>query len=151
MNPTASPASSPAPPAALTLLTGAEPFLLSRAVARVVRAARSVDPDVERRDVDAQAPGAEGDLITALSPSLFGGAAVVVVSGLADASEQVTAALRAGALDLPADTWVVALHSGERNKKALEELRALWDRMRQEAISDADRHEIDEIFARQMP
>ncbi len=125
MNPTASPASSPAPPAALTLLTGAEPFLLSRAVARVVRAARSVDPDVERRDVDAQAPGAEGDLITALSPSLFGGAAVVVVSGLADASEQVTAALRAGALDLPADTWVVALHSGERNKKALEELRAL--------------------------
>jgi DNA polymerase-3 subunit delta len=115
----------PAPPAPLTLLTGSEPFLLSRAVSRVVAAARALDPEVERRDVDALAPGAEGDLLTALSPSLFGGAAVVVVSGLADASDQVVAALRAGVLDLPADTWVVAQHSGERNKKALEELKAL--------------------------
>ena len=49
----------------------------------------------------------------------------MVVSGLADASEQLMGALRAGVLDLPADTWVVALHSGERNKKALEELKAL--------------------------
>jgi DNA polymerase-3 subunit delta len=127
MNPTRSPEreATARPPAALTLLTGAEPFLLSRAVARVVRAARSVDPEVERREVDAQLPSAQGDLLTALSPSLFGGAAVVVVSGLADASEQVMAALGAGALDLPADTWIVALHSGERNKKALEGLRAL--------------------------
>jgi DNA polymerase-3 subunit delta len=125
MNPSVSPSPAPAPPASLTLLTGAEPFLLSRAVTRVVGLARAIDPEVERRDVDAQAPGAEGDLLTALSPSLFGGAAVVVVSGLADASEQLMGALRAGVLDLPADTWVVALHSGERNKKALEELKAL--------------------------
>ena len=126
--PGAAPAPGPAaaaPPAALTLLTGSEPFLLSRAVARVVAAARALDPEVERRDVDAQASGAEGDLLTALSPSLFGGSAVVVVSGLADASDQVTAALSAGVLDLPEDTWVVAMHSGERNKKALEGLRAL--------------------------
>jgi DNA polymerase-3 subunit delta len=34
-------------------------------------------------------------------------------------------ALRAGVLDLPEDTWVVALHSGERSKKALEELKSL--------------------------
>jgi DNA polymerase III subunit delta len=121
--PTGSP--EPAPPAPLTLLTGSEPFLLSRAVARVVGAARACDPEVERRDVDAQAPGAEGDLLTALSPSLFGGSAVVVVSGLADAPEHVLGSLRAGVLDLAADTWVVALHSGERNKKALEELRAM--------------------------
>ncbi len=39
----------------------------------------------------------------------------------------------------------------ELSTESVEELRALWDRMRQEAISDADRHEIDEIFARQMP
>jgi hypothetical protein len=31
------------------------------------------------------------------------------------------------------------------------ELLALWDRLRDEAISEADRHEIDEIFARQLP
>ncbi len=125
MNPPAPPSPAPAPPAPLTLLTGSEPFLLSRAVARVVGAARAIDPEVERREVDAMAPGAQGDLLTALSPSLFGGAAVVVVSGLADAAEPVLGALRAGVLDLPEDTWVVALHSGERNKKALEELRSL--------------------------
>jgi hypothetical protein len=32
-----------------------------------------------------------------------------------------------------------------------EDLQALWDRMRAEAISEADRHEIDEIFSRQLP
>jgi DNA polymerase-3 subunit delta len=44
---------------------------------------------------------------------------------LADAADQVMVALRAGVQDLPDDTWVVALHSGERNKRALEELRTL--------------------------
>ena len=39
----------------------------------------------------------------------------------------------------------------ELSAESVEELRALWDRVRQEAISDAYRHEIDEIFARQMP
>jgi hypothetical protein len=39
----------------------------------------------------------------------------------------------------------------ELSAESVEELRALWDRLREEAISDADRHEIDEIFARQMP
>lgn len=28
---------------------------------------------------------------------------------------------------------------------------ALWDTMRAAAISDSDRHEIDEIFSRQVP
>ena len=114
-----------AAPAALTLLTGAEPFLISRAVARVVRSARALDPEAERRDVDAQDPVAEGDLITALSPSLFGGSAVIVVANLEDASPGVVQTLSAGLLDLPEDTWVVAQHTGVRNKKALEQLRAL--------------------------
>jgi RNAse (barnase) inhibitor barstar len=39
----------------------------------------------------------------------------------------------------------------ELSAENVAELRALWDRMREEAISDSDRHEIDEIFARQMP
>lgn len=125
MTPSTADTAPPATPAALTLLTGAEPFLLSRAVARVVRAARSTDPEVERRDVDAQEQGAQGALLTALSPSLFGGSAVVVVTGLADAEPGVLATLGAGLLDLPDDTWVVALHSGIRNKRALDELRAL--------------------------
>jgi methylphosphotriester-DNA--protein-cysteine methyltransferase len=39
----------------------------------------------------------------------------------------------------------------ELSTESVEELTALWDRLREEAISDSDRHEIDEIFARQMP
>ena len=125
MNPrTPEPAQDTAP-AALTLLTGAEPFLISRAVARVVRSARALDPDAERRDVDAQDPAAEGDVITALSPSLFGGSAVIVIANVADASPGVVQTLSAGLMDLPEDTWVVAQHSGVRNKKDLEMLRAL--------------------------
>ncbi len=120
------PATSPGgPPAPVTLITGAEPFLISRAVARVIRAARAVDPELERREVDALDAGAQGELLTALSPSLFGGSAVVVISNLVDAGEPVLATLRAGLLDLPADTWVVALHAGVRNRKVLDGLRAL--------------------------
>jgi DNA polymerase-3 subunit delta len=118
----------PAPgaqPAALTLVSGAEAFLISRAVRRTLHAARSVDPDVERRDVDAQDVAAEGALLTALSPSLFGGSAVVVVADLQDASAGVVKALTAGLMDLPEQTWVIALHSAVRNKKTFEQLRAL--------------------------
>jgi hypothetical protein len=32
----------------------------------------------------------------------------------------------------------------------LDELYALWDRLREEAISESDRHEIDAVFARQV-
>jgi hypothetical protein len=39
----------------------------------------------------------------------------------------------------------------EMDPQTVAELRDLWDRTRAEAISDADRHEIDAIFARQMP
>jgi hypothetical protein len=35
--------------------------------------------------------------------------------------------------------------------ETVEDLYLLWDRVRAEAISDSDRHEIDEIFARQLP
>jgi hypothetical protein len=35
--------------------------------------------------------------------------------------------------------------------ETVEELYALWDRLRAEAISDRDRQEIDDVFARQLP
>lgn len=34
---------------------------------------------------------------------------------------------------------------------SVDELYALWDALREGAISDADRQEIDDIFARQLP
>lgn len=33
----------------------------------------------------------------------------------------------------------------------VQELYALWDRLRTGAISESDRQEIDEVFARQLP
>lgn len=115
--------SAPTPPARLTLLVGAEPFLINRAVGRVVAAARRVDPAVERRDVAADESDAVGALQAALSPSLFGEAAVVVVSDVADATDAVVEALRAGLGDLADDTWVVVQHAGNKSKKALDLLR----------------------------
>ena len=114
----------PAPPASLTLVVGAEPFLVGRAVSRVMAAARGVDPAVERREVDAADPGALGALQSALSPSLFGESAVVVLADLADASDPVLDALLAGVGDLADDTWLVVRHSGTRNRKALDQVRA---------------------------
>lgn len=113
----------PGPPAGLTLLLGGEDFLAGRALSRVVAGARAVDPSVERREVDAQEPDAVGDLQTALSPSLFGEPAVVVVTGLSEASATFVAALLAGIEDLAPDMWVVVRHPGTRNK-VLDQLRA---------------------------
>lgn len=111
------------PPAGLTLLVGTEQFLIGRAVRRVLAAAREVDPSVERRDVEATDPAAHGLLQSALSPSLFGESAVVVVTGVADAEDPVTKALLTGLADLAENTWVVVVHGGGRGKRTLEALR----------------------------
>ena len=112
-------------PPPLTLLIGAEPFLVSRAIGRVVRAARAVDPQVERREVDASDPAAVGALQSALSPSLFGESAVVVVADLADAPDAVVDALLAGLADLADRTWVVVQHAGTRSRKTLDLVRSV--------------------------
>jgi hypothetical protein len=39
----------------------------------------------------------------------------------------------------------------ELSPETVEELYATWDQLRAEAISESDRHEIDDIFARQLP
>lgn len=41
--------------------------------------------------------------------------------------------------------------STDLTPETVEELYTLWDQMRAEAISDSDRHEIDDVFARQLP
>src|SRR4051794_26966851 len=118
---------SPPPPtlAGLTLLVGSEAFLVSRATRRVVRQARALDPSVELREVDACATSAVGELQSALSPSLFGEAAVVVVRGAGDAPEPVLLALRAGLEDLPDGTWLVVEHAAGKSKAAVAGLASL--------------------------
>ena len=118
-------AAAAAPPAGVTLLVGGEGFLVARAIARVTAAVRTADPEVERREVDALAPSAVGELQSALSPSLFGESAVVIVRGIADASESVLAALADGARSMAEGQWVIVEHSGGRSKAAAASLAAL--------------------------
>ena len=94
-------AGSMATPAPVTLVSGPEEFLAERAVRDVVLAARKVDPSIERRDVEGSAEGAAGLLREALSPTLFGDAAVVVVNGIEGLDDAGQTAVRAALADLP--------------------------------------------------
>src|SRR4249920_2271728 len=91
------------PPAGLTLLVGTEEYLISRTIRSVVAAAQAIAPEAERRDVDVEGPGAVGELQAALSPSLFGEAAVVVLTDISEAPPVVIEALVAGLADLAED------------------------------------------------
>jgi DNA polymerase III subunit delta len=113
------------PPPGLTLLVGSESFLVTRAISRIIAAARASEPQVEQREVDALAPSAVGELQSALSPSLFGESAVVVVRGIADAPDAVLSTLLAGTGSLADGLWVVVEHSAGRSKAAGASLSAL--------------------------
>ena len=111
-------------PPPLTLVVGAEPLLASRAVSEVLAAARAADPATERRDVDLRAEAAAGDLAQALSPSLFGESAVVIVGGLEEADDAVLILLNEVLAAPEPGTWVVALHGGgAKGKGHLDRLR----------------------------
>ncbi len=127
---------SPQPPG-LTIVTGTQAFLVGQAIADAVAAARGVDPEVDRRDVGAGDPGAAGQLLTALSPSLFGEAAVVVVLALGEAPDDVVDVLTSALADLPERTWVVAVHAGSRGR-ALDRVRACQVRSGVAEVTCAD-------------
>jgi DNA polymerase III subunit delta len=86
--------SATAPPQPITLVTGTDDLLVSRAISAVVAAARGADPMAEVND---HGPGqfAAGDVLTLNNPSLFGGWRVVVVRGVQDLGEEITSALMA--------------------------------------------------------
>lgn len=71
----------------VVVISGGEDFLAEREVQRIVRALRSVDPSVERRDVDASSDSANAEFADAIAPSLFGESAIVVVDNIEQASE----------------------------------------------------------------
>lgn len=113
----------PLPPL-LTIVLETDEFLVERAVTRVVEASRAADPQTERRDVDGTQDGAAGALLTALSPSLFAEAAVVVLAGLTASDDRLLDALIAGLSDPDPNVSVVALFpTGSRAKKAMDRLR----------------------------
>ncbi len=102
----------------LTLVVGDEELLVTRAVGRVVRAAREQDPQVDVRDL-AAVELQPGDLPELLSPSLFGEGRVVVVRGAQDLDKRVAAELTAYAGDPLEEVHLVVHHAGGAKGKAL--------------------------------
>ena len=81
-----------APPPTVTLVSGSDDLLISRAIGKVVSAARASDPMAEVSDF---LPGqfTSDEALTLNNPSLFGGWRVAVVRGVQDLPEEVGAVI----------------------------------------------------------
>jgi DNA polymerase-3 subunit delta len=104
--------------AAVTVVVGEEELLVERAVAAVVTAARTVDPDTDVREIPA-ASLEVGQLAELTSPSLFGERRVLVLRDVEqlpkEVLDEVTAALRSPVEEVA----VVLVHKGGARGKSL--------------------------------
>lgn len=113
---------SEAGPAVLHLVLGDDEFLTERATARVVSTVRSAAPSGEEPVVVSRLEGPEvtaPQLFELLSPSLFGEARIVVVTGAAEISKDAQAAVLDAARDLPEETVLIVQHTGGGRAKTL--------------------------------
>lgn len=105
------------------LLRGPEDYLASRAMDRIKATLRAAHPDLEYTRLDAST-AASGELATLASPSLFGGARLILVEDLAQMNDTfLTDAL--AYLDEVSDdevTLVMRHSGGNRGKKLLDAL-----------------------------
>lgn len=106
------------PPPPLTLVTGPEDFLVDRAVAAVVAAARAADPEVEICDLPPGGlePGGFAELV---SPSLFGEAKVVILRGMQDLGAGQAEEIKRYLADPAEQIVLVFTHPGGAKGKAL--------------------------------
>lgn len=110
-------------PAPVVVLAGTDVALADISTTRIERALREQDPDIERHLLST-ATAAAGDLYEAVAPSLFGGARLVVVTGLEAAAGALAAdvvavaAAWAGGGD-HGDVTLVARHAGGAGGKAV--------------------------------
>lgn len=98
--------------ATAVLLAGPEDFLAERAVDQVVAAATAADPSTEVRTVALGSEAAPGVLAEALSPNLFGDAAVVVGRDAESADDAVVDLLCDAVGSLPEGVRLAVLHPG---------------------------------------
>lgn len=111
-------------PAPLVLVTGPEDFLAFRAMERIRNQLRQREPDLERTSLDA-AEYASGQLELAASPSLFGEAKLIEVTGLASMNEDFLVDAMAYLSATAPDVTVVLHHGGgARGKKLLDAVKA---------------------------
>ena len=106
--------------AGLHLVLGDEEFLIERAVAQILRAARA-SAGTDDVPVDRLRAGevSTHELAELLSPSLFADERVVVLEAAAEAGKDAVALIASTAGDLPPGTVLVVVHSGGGRAKAL--------------------------------
>lgn len=108
--------------AGLHLVLGDEELLVERAVASVLRQARTAagtaDVPVSRMRAGEVSVN---ELAELLSPSLFADERVVVLESAAEAGKDAVALIQDAAADLPAGTVLIVVHSGGGRAKAMAE------------------------------
>ncbi|MGJ3509419.1 DNA polymerase III subunit delta [Enemella sp. A6] len=107
----------------VTLITGGEDLLVDRAVARLVRACREADPQVEVHDVAAgEVTG--GSLTEMTGGSLFATSSVTVIRDLGDAADDVAEQILAMAAQPHPDAALVLVPSaGNKGRGVLTKLK----------------------------
>lgn len=104
----------------LVLVTGDEPLLIDRAIARAAAAARRADPGVERRD-GTGAGLTVGEFSDLVAPSLFAEPRLVVLRGAHEASRELATALASYVKEPVDGVWLVVQHPGGARNKAIAE------------------------------
>ena len=105
----------------LSVVVGEEEFLVERAVSEVIRAVRAEAGDVEVADATASVL-TPGELYALLSPTLFGGARVLVVRGAHELPKDMAGAFVAAVTAAEDVTVVVTLEGGTRGKGVVDAL-----------------------------
>lgn len=111
-------AAAPAPTSRLRVVVGEEELLRARAVSAVRAAIRAAHPDVEEHELVAGGL-ALGALADALTPSLFGGHRLVIVTGVHEAAGALVDSLIGYAGEPDPDLTLVLVHAGGKRNEAL--------------------------------
>jgi DNA polymerase III subunit delta len=113
------------PVAQLTLITGAEAFLVERALATTTRGIRRQHPDLQITVIDAAHDDVPQELMQASSPNLFGDASCVIVHNIDQLDDDADGAFRSLIASMPDEVWLIATHpGGVKGKARLDAMRA---------------------------
>lgn len=96
----------------VVLLTADEEFLAEREIRRIHQGLRKLDPAIERRTINPASDEALADFQAAVSPGLFGEAALVVVDPVASADDAIQRGINALIADESNETFVLLVHRG---------------------------------------
>ncbi len=96
----------------IVLIAGGEEFLAEREVRRILVAVRTVEPNLERRDIDGSSDTAIEQFVDAISPSLFGETPLVVVDNIEQASDALQTAVLNAIADPQTQTRALLVQKG---------------------------------------